>query len=394
MPSSTSNSSRRAPLLKYGREWGAILVCLGMLFIGSEWYYRSHGYWPTVTDSQRLWAFHRDDVYERNGQRRIVIAGSSRAQLGLVPEALESVLPRFRAKQLAVDGTPAYHIVRDLCLDPNFNGVILWSTVPRMMFPDADLPVPSDEQYPQFYHEKFAGLSAVNENLNSLVGAMLQDRFVCLAPGLTFRTLKSLLQLQRPAPPHVSMRFDRYRPGRYRALMSRAQRRQKRRRRLNRRRIFQVPIERNWFKAQLAIELRSLSTALRSRGGSLILLRMPTTGKHWQLDQELTPRHAYWDVIEETAQVSTIHFNDYPNLRSISCPDGSHIDWTDAHSFTRAVALILREILPPVRVETQNSAPHPRAAVNTAPPQAPLTSPTSAVKKVWLWMPFCCVLLR
>ena len=52
-----------------------------------------------------------------------------------------------------------------------------------------------------------------------------------------------------------------------------------------------------------------------------------------------------WDTIGEHSAVATIHFMDYPELAEFDCPDTSHLDWSDAPTFTRRISRILGALI-------------------------------------------------
>jgi len=353
MHSSTSSSNARIPRLRYRMEWCCILLCLVGFVVGSELFYRSLGHWTYVLDSKRLWALHRADVYTSGGKKRIVIAGGSRAQLGLVPNVMGELFPHYRVKQLSIDGAPSYHIVKDLCEDPDFDGTILWSVMASTVFPAESDGGSKDLLYSSFFHNDFWKADNWEDNLNCYLGAVLQDNLVILSPHLSIRKLTDIRG--RLNPNYISMNLDRYRPGRYRATMSDTEQRKHREERIERARAWfekavsrqpeQKAMHMRRFKEFLAGELSRLHGRLRARGGEMVMLRMPTTGRSWEMDEERGPQQLFWDRIHELSGIPTIHFHDYPNLRSFDCPDTSHLDWSDAPEFTRRLSRILKDQL-------------------------------------------------
>jgi hypothetical protein len=53
------------------------------------------------------------------------------------------------------------------------------------------------------------------------------------------------------------------------------------------------------------------------------------------------PRHRYWDVFAHRVSAATIHFEDDASLAAFKCPDGSHLDVSDARRFTGVLLKIL-----------------------------------------------------
>jgi len=79
------------------------------------------------------------------------------------------------------------------------------------------------------------------------------------------------------------------------------------------------------------------------RGGKVIIVRFPTVGKGWQLDEKYAPRQKYGDYWAANTSAVMIHFKDYPSWANFPCPDYSHLDYRDSPAFTRALASIIKE---------------------------------------------------
>lgn len=348
MRSSTSSSNTRIPDIPYRIEWCFILLLVFGFIVSSEFLYRYHGHLPSVVDSNRFWAIHRSDVYSSNGQKRIVIAGASRAQLGLVPSVIRESFPHYRIKQLTIDGTSSFEVVKGLCEDPDFDGIILWSTNARALSA-AQNKEKKDFVYSKFFQNDFQQISSMERNLNCYISAFLQNYVVILSPSLTLRKL--LGGHLKFKPSYISMTFDRYRSARYFSIMSESQRNEHRLKRLEIRRKSQLgTISITKFKDFIETDLSRLYGLLHSRGGKLILLRMPTTDEHWTMDEESAPKELFWDRIFDLSGIPTIHFRDYPELMEFDCPDASHLDWSDAPEFTRRLSQILK-----VKIEANRS---------------------------------------
>ena len=75
------------------------------------------------------------------------------------------------------------------------------------------------------------------------------------------------------------------------------------------------------------------------------MVRMPSTGGVWKIEDNFMPKTKYWDRIEPLTRIKTIHFLDYPQLSKYSCPDLSHLDEIDAPEFTRSLSVIIKQKL-------------------------------------------------
>lgn len=252
---------------------------------------------------------------------------------------MESVLTEFRVKHLAIEATPAFGVVEDLCTDPGFNGVILWDAVAQNLSPTRSRGVERGNRYADFFHEEYRSMASLDKDINSLIAAHLQKNLVTLSVPLKFP------KCFRSRPQQMSTRFDRYRPTQYLAITTLAEREELGKQFVESERLSLRDFDPRAFDEDIGSHLGRLSEQARAKGGDLILVRMPTTGECWAISDSAVPKERFWDRIHDLSGVTTIHFRDYPELRGFGCPDGSHLDATDAPEFTRRLALILRKKL-------------------------------------------------
>ena len=341
MPSSTSSSSDRLPKAPYGRLWLLFVLILAGALASTEIFWRTHGYLPSVVDSKMFWCLHRDRAVSDRGKPKLVIIGASRAQLGIDPTAIGEELPDFEVVHLAIDGTPPYEVLKDLCTDPAFDGTIVCTTTMGAFYPADPQGDRRDLAYTQFYRNEFHDPTHWRERIDLWFEATLQARLVLLSPRLSLRSMLTSMGL--PQPMYLHMHFDRYRPSFYRDRTTPEQLEQIRERREPS--IEGVETNTNGLDPAIGEELRSLCDTLRARGGRIVLVRMPTTGTYWECNNIRFPKETYWDQIESWAGIPTIHFLDHPELSQYECPDTSHLDATDAHPFSHDLGRILRGLL-------------------------------------------------
>ena len=77
----------------------------------------------------------------------------------------------------------------------------------------------------------------------------------------------------------------------------------------------------------------------------MIFLRLPVTLDLKALENQLTPRAAFWDRLLKETAAPGIHFEDYPELASFDCPEWSHLSAGDSVEFTKRLAPHLRTTL-------------------------------------------------
>jgi hypothetical protein len=337
LSTSSSSSADRIPPAPYVLLW----VLASALFVASaslsEVLWRSKGFRPSVPDTVDFWSLRRCHVYTRRGRRRMVVLGSSRAQLGISPAALRESFPEYGdAIHLAIDGTSPRAVLHDLCEDPEFDGTIICGATASFLLSGHD---GRGDEYVSHYRRAFSSAGGLEKGMNVWIGGQLQARLAVLSSSLR---LQRLVLLGPPAQDsYVHMDWDRYRPAHYLQRMTVDRLRKHRGRRVaTAQRSQHLPLDE--FQSDVSGGLRRDYEVLRSRGGKLVFIRMPTTDEHWEIDEATAPKAGYWDRITELSGIPTVHFMDYPQLRSYECPDTSHLDATDAHEFTRHLAMIVK----------------------------------------------------
>ena len=89
--------------------------------------------------------------------------------------------------------------------------------------------------------------------------------------------------------------------------------------------------------------LNSLVRRFAARGGRVLWVELPSSGRTRAVEERRYPRAQYWDWfashIEPTGAAITVR--DTPELDAFRCPDGSHLDASSTVPFTRALAATL-----------------------------------------------------
>jgi hypothetical protein len=311
-----------------------------VLVAAAELFWRSQGHLPTVTDDKVLWANNRSQVYGRGDSNAIVVLGASRAQVGIVPEVLEEQFPEHRVLHLAVDGQPGYATFKDLAEDPNFDGLIIFSSLAHTFLPENQ----TDQQpWVDYYHDQWSKLSRIEKYINMKVRVFLQSHLVIFTSRLNLR--EQLANQFNIVPNYVYMQANRYRPAFYFDRMTPEIREENRLWRLEgvaSRDNSSTPEKKLEFEQILNTQVASLVAQLRSHGGDVVFLRMPTCDEHWEFDEARAPKDQYWDQIEKLTGADTIHFEDVEGLSNFECPDSSHLDARDAPIFTERLARELK----------------------------------------------------
>ena len=355
MHSSTSNFERVIPARPWRGIAVTVTVCVLIAVAAWEVYCRSLGYEPTLNDTADLWAEARRHVQPES----LVIIGDSRAWFDCDLNELERGLGK-RPVQLAQAGSCPYPVLEDLAKDEKFHGTIICSILPRIYFaPPGSPPVERSEKAVQRYHGQTWA-----QRISHEISVPVELSFAFLKQDdLTLEDfLKELPILDRPnalVPPSLPPYFcsiDRERRARMVEQCARPGRLQEK---VKSRwmRLFTPPPPPSFIPKEalqerigqaIAARYRDTKTAvekLRSRGGKIVFIRFPFTGKLKEYEDNATPRAQTWDPLLQQTGVLGIYFEDFPELAGFDCPEWSHLSAGDSVEFTKRLVPHLRTAL-------------------------------------------------
>jgi len=331
MLSSTSNSDKRRWLLTWVAVLAMVLSALGTY----EWYLRQSGFTPSVDANQKLWQFYR---HQAKGQKQVlVLLGASRMQLGMHTDTIRQQLPDYKVLPLAINGQYPMASLQALAEDSEFNGVVIMSFMAQMLEPQY-----LDMQ--QAYHEAYVRGFSYYRSTDAYITAWLQSKLAFLHPLLGLQEVVEYLQAKGrfPDPFYVRNHLDTSASGNY-ALADTVQ--------LQKHFVDdkKVNYQQNppmdaalW--QQQGDRLAKHIEAIRARGGEVVLVRFPTDGEHWLLDEAYYPRARFWDQLQAShPQLHMLHFKDDAILSSFALPDTSHLDQQDAVLFTQRLLELLQQ---------------------------------------------------
>ncbi|GJL77406.1 MAG: hypothetical protein NPINA01_03950 [Nitrospinaceae bacterium] len=356
MPSSTS-SFKTDPLGRIipGQHWVRLsllsLILTLVLTFCWEWYCRHLGYAPTLNDTEDLWASRRVLVAE--DPSRTVLIGASRMLFDFDMDVYEKEMGE-RPLQLATVGTNPGPYLEDLADQPGFKGTVIVGVVPKLFFAPGGPPVKSPENHLKRYREWSPA-----QKMGHHLGMFLERRLAFLQQeDLTLTQLLLSLKIpDRPkakTPPELPPYFyevDGERQGGMTDLAEKDVKLQKR-------------IQQIWLTlfaspkkdgdkigdekkkpADTILEnTRGYIDKIRARGGKVVFVRFPSTGKLRELEAKTNPREKYWDRIFEFTGAPGIHFEDHPQLMGFDCPEWSHLTKKDAALFTRRLTALFKEL--------------------------------------------------
>jgi len=357
--SSTSNSSNRFPLSSTIVPFVAAVI-LSILILGAiEFRLRSLGLEPDVRDSPELWSAQRE-MAAKYGSKAIILVGDSRAQLDIDLQTLGD-LTGLKPVQLAIDGSFFLPVLADLADDPRITGTIIvdasaWKLIPNKKRDRA-------QEWPEFYHKKYRGL--FSPAIETKLKGFLQEKSVLYSSMFPLENLWSILTSgNKYSSIYLKTRKNRQRDADYRLVkmpdfyVSRVVRNFGGQKNLKKKSFRSLAEFTGSMEEQIAERyprndttdqqgkkdfeeklsyVNGLTDKIYGRNGRMFFVRFPSDKLIWLLDEHSLPRELYWDTFAHTTRATTIHFQDYPNLKKFSLPDGSHLDQRDKKSFTAAL---------------------------------------------------------
>ncbi len=347
MPSSTFNFSRSIP----PQPWGRVLAVTAALVLGAtgawEFVCRRQGYRPTLNDTRDLWASQRKALREAEPDATVII-GASRARFDLDLDQLAAVSGGRKPIQLAINGGVAPLMLHALAEDETFRGTVLAGVVPGLFFTGGGPQLKKTIDW-----LAYAETWSPSQRFGHEIAKMLQWRLAFIQQqDLTLTQLLGALPIPNRPAAKVSPTLPPY------LATVGADRGQHMIEKLERDPAYQERVKQIWlglFKRPPPIRPETVERVLAkvaadvaritARGGRVVFLRMPSTGRLRALEHERTPRAAYWDRILKATGAPGIHFEDEPDLAGFSCPEWSHLTVEDSRLFTARLIPKLRRVL-------------------------------------------------
>jgi hypothetical protein len=319
----------RVPPGRYGWIFAMAVLTLVIGVGVSEVFWRAQGFQPSVTDTEALWAQERARV-EEAGDKTLLILGRSRIQQAFVREVFQEVCPGYDTIQLAAGGDHPIATLIDIAEKTDFDGIVLCSITA-----DSLLPELRDQQqhYLDYYHHGYGPL----ERLGQRFLTFAQWHLVTLAPEITPQEVLPDL-LRRDVPPQ----FLRVTPWRrhvvdYRkAPLPQFAEDQLKIIQENTNRYIALDGYAQWPDGLARIN--DYVRIIQRRGGTVVFIRVPTSGDYYAVENQHFPRKKYWNVWANMTDAETIHFEDVPAMATLECAEGTHLHLEDTEVFTRALA--------------------------------------------------------
>ncbi len=356
MPSSTSSFDfvRPVPDLAWRGITLAVVVLTAVATVGWELRVRAWGYRPSVNDTPDLWADQREAVKPDS----MVIIGDSRT---LFDNDLDTYERTFgtRPIQLGNVGSCAYPILENLANDPSFHGTVIASIIPALwLAPPQSPPYKASLRALKRYEKR-----TLAQRSGHHLGMWLEEHLAFMNEDLPLEEWLKRVPLPPraafhppPSGPPNFQTFDRDRRVRMWDSCAQPGPLQDHVRSVWPP-LFTPPpppsyVPKDVFLANVgkAIEQRFGDTAaavkkIQARGGKVVFIRYPFSGKLKELEDKATPRAGPWTRLVKESGVPSIYFEDYPELASFDCPEWSHLSAPDSVEFTKRLMPHLQQAL-------------------------------------------------
>ncbi len=326
-----------------------IAVLLAVTAIGAwEGYCRSERYQLKPNDDKHLWAEQRHKLTDLSSED-VVVVGSSRIMFDIQLDTWEELEGR-KPVMLAVAGSPAMPVLRDVVHNSDFAGTLILGVSPSLYFAPLTKEQHGynkiqkwiDHYHNRTYADRLGHFLAVN-------GPQKLFTFLTSTEGdfyneLDLRTLLKRIPLgQRlPALPPFPILYQ-VNEDRNVNLMPQVAEAG----------LYQDQIKTFWntvftpksedipseeeqleIKNKIITESVELVQAFEKRGGKVILVRCPSQDNVLKIEEELYPRNQYWNSLSKKLGVPSYYFRDYNFMNKYELPEMSHMKGEDARNFT------------------------------------------------------------
>lgn len=328
-----------------------IAVTLSVISIVAwEIYWRNQGKIPDLDDDKNLWAVQRarvDDASEKD----VLLLGSSRVLFDIQLNEWEKETG-VRPIQLACAGASPLPVFHDIVNNTDFKGTVLVGVTPGLFF-STTFPEASPWKRPQTRVDYFEDRTYA-QRMNHWLSLPLQKNLAFVSTSEEGWSddidLKSLLntidignRTGKPKdPPFNALQYideDRNNPMSEKTATDTA---------------FANSIQRVWkfFIMSNKIPPDKESTTkffaadaekFMKRGGNLILLRCPSSGWLKEGEDKFLPRTEFWDPLVKATNAKAYYYEDYEQLKNLTCPEWSHLSAPDARYFTTELVKIMKE---------------------------------------------------
>ncbi|MFT5233536.1 MAG: hypothetical protein ACI9UK_001402 [Candidatus Krumholzibacteriia bacterium] len=358
MPLSTSSFKRETPKTNWSFAGLVALVIFVVAIAAWEMRVRAEAYTPSIEDSKDLWAAARSRISDDPDQT--VVVGSSRIQFDLDLDTWAAAHDGDIPIQLAIPGSNPLAILEDVAAS-EFRGNLILGVTPGLWFVPQGGPVYLTADALDRFHNW-----SPSQQTSLVLGKFLQNRLAMInSEDLKLTNLLSRIQLaDRPGtkahlPPVLPPYFagtDEYRQA---YMWSQCALESPLARKIQQiwAPLFTPPppppgVPMADFKAGFAkhmdvqfVRIQAAVATVQARGGRVVFVRPPSTGGLRSLEAKFSPREGVWDRMLADTGAPGIHFEDYAELAQFKCPEWSHLNASDAVTYSQALVPMIMAAL-------------------------------------------------
>ena len=327
-----------------------IAITLGVIsLVAWELYWKSQGKIPDLDDDKNLWAVQRAKV-EHASADDVVLMGSSRVLFDIQLNEWEAETG-VRPIQLASAGASPLPIFHDIVNHTNFNGTILVGVTPGLFFsttyPQAGPWKRAQSRVDYFNNRTYA------QRLNHWLSLPLQKNFVFVSTSeegwsddIDLKSLLNNITLENRSgkPQYPPFNAFAYMDEDRNNLMSEKTATDT---------AFANGIKEAWKFVIMSNNNppdREATTnffladakKFKDRGGNLILLRCPSSGWIKGGEDKFLSRPEFWEPLVNATNAKAYYYEDYDQLKDLTCQEWSHLSAEDARFFTTELVKIMK----------------------------------------------------
>jgi hypothetical protein len=335
---------RVIPSVRYAAAgWLALVIVLAAA-VAWEWRMRELGLRAgDLGDGRSHWAVERRKLAEGKHDD-VVIIGSSRILFDTDLDVWEELTGR-RPIQLALPGTNPRPVLLRLAEESGFKGLLVVGVTPDLYFMDRFSYLPQFEDILEFWREE-----SPSEKAGHRIGLFLSRRLALLDEAYRLGPLIERVDIPDRADvrrPFLEVwKIEETSDDRQHRLWPRLLTDEGLR---DHARLVWGPFDGSQPKPETVdhaiAETARAVAAIRARGGEVVFVRSPSAGLYYESEQAGYPRARTWDRLLRESGSFGVHFEDYPEMRSLEVPEWSHLSAESATRFTRAyVEALMKEV--------------------------------------------------
>lgn len=290
-----------------------------------------------LDDERGYWAVERRKV-DAGPRDSVVVIGDSRILLDTDLDTWQR-LTGHRPIQLAMLGTNAQPVLRDLAADEHFAGLVVLGTAEFSYFSEDAASMPAAIRYMK--------TESPSQRTGVQIYKWLSRYFAFLDSHYTlFKLLERHKWPERKGvagPYFVNWKISESYDDRQTYFWDRIERDDYLRQQSQTvwKFFFTGPPLKADKVAQVSASTKADIDRIRARGGEVVWIRPPSSGPLLDLERTRYPRLMVWDKLVRDSGSFGVYFEDYPGMRDLSCPDWSHLSKTSAIAFTDAYVRVL-----------------------------------------------------